>query len=243
MFRNWPASPLAMAARAWHGPAVLFERFDIIRIINLAYRTDRRAEMMAELRQVGLADDPRVAFFDACSFPDAGQVSSKGARGVYHSHLAILQEAARAGQSVLILEDDTDFREGTQEYDLPEPWSIFYGGYYAMTSEDLHESDIVGGHMRGFHADIVGHVADYLASIRHDDIYPPIDGAYVWYRRAHPEVLTHFARPPLGNQRPSRTDIADLRFFDRLPILRETASVARKVRRKFRRATGPGRLS
>jgi glycosyl transferase, family 25 len=240
VFGNVRASALALPPVAWHGAAVLFDRFDIIRIINLAYRTDRRAEMTAELRRVGLEGDPRVAFFEACTFPDAGRFSSKGARGVYHSHLAILQEAARSGQSVLILEDDTDFREGTQDYDLPEPWSIFYGGYYATTSDNLHESDIVGGHMMGFHADIVGHVAEYLANIRNDDIHPPIDGAYVWYRRAHPEVPTHFARPPLGNQRPSRTDIADLRFFDRLPILRQAASLTRKVRRQFQRATGRG---
>jgi glycosyl transferase family 25 len=231
---------MALATMSWHGAGVLFDHFDMIRVINLAYRTDRRAEMEGELRRVGLGESPKVEFFKACTFDDAAPFNSKGARGVFHSHLSILQQAASAGKSVLILEDDTDFIEGTENYHLPETWSIFYGGYYATTSDNLYESDIVGAHMMGFHADIVPHLADYLANLRYDGIHPPIDGAYVWYRRAYPEVLTHFAVPPIGNQRPSRTDIADLKFFDRMPILREAAGLARRVRRQGRRLLGGG---
>lgn len=220
---------------------MLFDNFDEIRIINLAYRTDRRAEMNRELKRVGLEGDPRVSFFDACTFPDQGNFTSKGARGVYFSQLSILKEAAARGHSVLILEDDTDFADGTERYELPAGWSIFYGGYYASDPTNLLASDIVGAHMMGFSRETVPQVAAYIEGLTQiddlteDGIHPPIDGAYVWFRRAHPEVPTHFAEPPLGNQRPSRTDIADLRIYDRLPLVRELASLARSARKWLKR--------
>ena len=104
---------------------------------------------------------------------------------------------------MLIIEDDVDFVEGAENFVPAEDWAIFYGGYYADDPRNLHDSDIVGAHMMGFSGAIVPVVADYLRSISFDGIHPPIDGAYVWFRRAHPEVSALFARPPLGYQRPS----------------------------------------
>ena len=60
----------------------------------------------------------------------------------------------------------------------------------------------------------------------------PIDGSYVWFRRAHPELKTVFADPQVAFQRPSRTDIGDQRFYDRLPGLRSAANLARRLRRR-----------
>lgn len=211
-----------------------FDHFDSIRIINLPHRRDRRAEIRNELRCVGLENDPRVEFFDACSFSDAAPFSSKGARGVYHSQLAILEKAASDGHSVLILEDDVDFIEGAQNYRLPDEWSIFYGGYYPADPDDLQASDIVGAHMMGFSASIVPQLVAFLRSVSFEGCHPPIDGAYVWFRRANPQVKTIFADPPLGYQRPSRSDVANLQFFDRLPGFRQGASVARKLKRSLR---------
>jgi glycosyl transferase family 25 len=213
---------------------MIFDHFDQIRIVNLPSRADRRAEMTGELKRAGLENDPRVRFFDACSFADAGTFYSKGARGCYHSHLAILEEAAAANQSVIILEDDCDFTPAIHSYALPADWSVFYGGYYAV-SEDLQTSDIVGSHFMAFTADIVPHLVAYLNEILKRDDHPSIDGAYVWYRRAFPEVKTAFAVPPLGVQRPSRTDIGDLRFFDRVPLLTGALTVARKLKRRLTR--------
>ena len=209
---------------------MLFDRYDQIRIINLAHRTDRRAEMIRELRRVGLDGDPRVSFFDACTFADAGTFYSKGARGAYHSHLTILEEAAREGRSVLIFEDDVDFTPEAASYDLPETPPIFYGAYNPTRPDDLPNSDIMGSHFMGFSADTARMVATYLRTILNSGHHPPIDGAYVWFRRAHPEVRTVFATSQLGNQRPSRTDIAALRFYDRMPGLRQAATLARKAR-------------
>jgi glycosyl transferase family 25 len=213
---------------------MIFDDFDMIRIINLPERTDRRRRMMRELRRVGLADDPRVGFFPAIRPADAGPYSSVGAHGVYLSHHAILKEAAAKNASVLILEDDCDFVPGIATYQAPERWDIFYGGYYAAQPDRLYESDIIGAHMMGFSAVAARQVADYLTALPPDGEHPPIDGAYVWFRRAHPEVKTVFATPTIGNQRPSRTDIGDLAFYDRLPIVRESVELARRVRNLFR---------
>jgi glycosyl transferase family 25 len=63
---------------------------------------------------------------------------------------------------------------------------------------------------------------------------PEIDGAYVWFRRAHPELTTVFAKPKLGYQRPSRTDVSPNSLFDRLPLVRNLMSLARSLRRRRR---------
>lgn len=211
-----------------------FAAYDRIRIINLPDRTDRRAEMAEELSRIGLDGDSRVAFFPGIRAADAAPWRRPGERGVFLGHLAILEEAAEAGESVLILEDDADFTPALATTALPAS-GIFYGGYEATTSADLHDSDIVGAHCMGFSADVVRDLAPYLRSLVDHPDPPPIDGAYVWYRRAHPDVLTSFAVPPIAVQRASRSDIAQLRWFDRLPLLRQAASLARRWRRRRRR--------
>lgn len=231
------------SGRARHPP--LFDAFDRIRIINLASRTDRRVEMERELRRAGLLGDPRVAFFPAVACADSGPFPNRGAHGCFSSHLAILQEAAQAGHSLLILEDDCDFlMSEVAAYRPPENWDIFYGGYQASDPDNPHESDIIGSHFMGFSKRGASVAASYLSRFLESDfpldahaaaepgfdpaIRPPVDGALVWMRRAHPELVTVFSM--LGVQRPSRTDIGDQQWFDRVPGLRALAGWARRVR-------------
>jgi glycosyl transferase family 25 len=218
---------------------MIFDSFDRIRVVNLAHRRDRRAQMEGELRRIGLAGDPRVSFFPAFRPEDRGDFTSIGARGVYASQKAILDQAAEAGESVLILEDDCDFEPHVTHYEAPEAWDIFYGGYEPSNWADLQGSDIIGAHMMGFSATGARLMSNYLRDLSYTGIHPPIDGAYVWFRRAHPGVVTHFAAPPLGHQRSSRTDIASLAFFDRWPGLRSMASAARRINRGIRRRPWP----
>jgi hypothetical protein len=214
----------------------MFAPFDRIRIINLPERRDRRSEMEQELAGLGLTEDPRVGFFPAIRPPDAGTFTSIGARGVYLSQLAILREAAEAGVSVLILEDDCDFVPAARDYDFGDGWDIFYGGYFAIDPDkDLADSDIVGAHMMGFTAKAAMQICAYLDALDFDGIHPPIDAAYVWFRRAHPEVPTRFATPPLAGQRSSRSDIANLRLYDQIPLLRNAANLARQILRRTKR--------
>lgn len=209
--------------------------FDTIRIINLESRPDRLAQMKGEIDRLGLSGDSRIAFFKAIRPVDKGDFTSVGARGVYESQLAILKEAARKQQSVLILEDDCDFTSDARYYITHVDWDIVYGGYEASNPDDLYKSDIIGAHMMGFSAYGARIVSAYLDKLAYTGIHPPIDGAYVWFRRAHPEVLVHFAQPALAHQRPSRTDIAGLTFYDRWPGLRDLAQTARMVKRAMNR--------
>lgn len=208
----------------------IFEPFDRIRIINLPHRNDRRRGMERELGKVGLGGDPRVDYFEAIRPSDAGNFSSIGARGVYESQLTILRQAATARESVLILEDDCAFEPDAAEREIEEGWEIFYGGYTAKSQGPLEDADIEGAHMMGFTASGARKVAEYLDSIQYSGIHPPIDAAYVWFRRAHPEVQTLFACPPIAGQRPSRSDIASLKWYDRLPVVRQICSGLRYIR-------------
>lgn len=214
---------------------MIFDAFDRIRIINLPYRRDRRAEMKRELARVGLAGDPRVAFVPAMRPAERGPFESIGARGCYGSHQAILEEAAAAGESVLILEDDCDFTQAARGYEDAGSWDIFYGGYMTADLADPLRRSITGSHMMGFSAAGARALAAYLPAMPYDDVHPPVDGAYTTFRLTYPQVPVMFAEPPIAVQRSSRTDIAPLRFFDRLPLLRQAAAAARWVKRARRR--------
>ncbi len=212
-----------------------FSAFEMMRVINLRSRPDRRAEMEAELRRIGLHEDPRVRFIDAVAPDEQAPFRSRGEKGCFLSHLTILREAAECSASVLILEDDADFTEAARQAGPSEPFDIFYGGYIAFTPERLQESDIMGTHCMGFSASAAAVLVPYLEGLLRLDDPPPIDGAYIWFRRNHPQLVTLFADPVLALQRPSRSDIASLRFFDRLPGLRVAASLARRIKRSAER--------
>ena len=209
--------------------------FDLIRIINLPMRTDRRQQMERELRRIGLAKDPRISFHAAVAPDNPEPFRRRGEKGVFLSHLAVLREAASKDASVLILEDDADFTAALLTGEPPAANGIFYGGYQAATPDDLHGSDIIGAHCMGFSAEVAKALVPYLTALLDHSSPPPIDGAYVWFRRSFPEVPTTFAVPPIALQRPSRSDIAPLRFFDRIPLLRGAAGHARRVKRRMQR--------
>ena len=64
--------------------------------------------MEGELERVGLKGDPRVAFHDAHRAETAAPWRRSGEQGVFTSHLQCLEEAAAAGKSLLILDDDAE---------------------------------------------------------------------------------------------------------------------------------------
>ena len=227
---------------------MLFDQFERIWVVNLLHRKDRRAEMENQLAKVGLLGDPRVKFFDALSFEDAGPFRRTGSHGAFKSHLALL---SKAQGPILILQDDCDFLfPAVLDYELPSDWDIFYGGYVASDPENPDAGDIIGAHFMGFSVRAAKAAASYLSAYLEPDFppdprasrepgfdpafRPPIDGALVWFRRAHPELRTVFAL--LGIQRASRTDIGDQKWFDRLPLIRTLAELSRKSLRRWRRA-------
>ncbi len=213
----------------------VFAGFDRIRIINLPARSARRREMETELRRIGLSGDPRVEFVDGVLVEDKAPFRAVGEKGVFIAQLKILAEAAAAGESVLILEDDVDFTPAAETWQLQSGVDIAYGGYEASDPNDLEESDLIGAHCMGFSARATQALAPFLEQLLKHESPPPIDGAYVWFRRQHQGFTTAFARPVIAVQRPSRSDIASPNALDRIPLLRGPISIARSLKRRLRR--------
>ena len=238
---------------------MLTEFFDLILVINLACRTDRRLEMESELNRIGLSlIDSSAEILLASSFTDAAGFETAGARGCFESHLRALKTAYdRNCKGVLILEDDCDFIDGIQNK-LPDvlrhlavtQWGIFYGSHLSeiTTDDDLrgiskispHQS-LSGAHFIAVSAATLPTLIQYLEAMRARQpgsaLGGPmhVDGAYSWFRKDYPEVETWAAQPQMGFQRPSRTDIHHLKFYDRVLGLRALIAAVRRLKRRFRR--------
>ena len=243
--------------------ATMLDQFDRVHIINIVDRTDRRREMEAQLQRVGAVNDPRVVFLSAERPADPGPFPSLGARGCFESHLAVVRQALADGvERLLILEDDFDFSPDIGRLGPPlmavlavASWDVFYG---ASLIEDRQGEDARGhGHdLVELGAGIGVMTASCLAFSRSALLmlepfltamlrrpagspdYGPmhVDGAYSVFRRQHPELRTLIARPAIGDQRASRSDIADNRFIlDRFVFTRPLAN-------RLRRSLGRGRF-
>jgi glycosyl transferase family 25 len=214
---------------------MLLDCFDDVQVINLASRKDRRREMLAQYSE--------FKFFPAIRPDDPVPFASIGFKGSYLSHLALLKQAKG---SILILEDDCDFLDEAWPYQVPADCDIFYGGYEeASNPADLINSGIVGAHCMGFSARAARMAADYLERLLdmsypadpqammepgfNPSIRPPIDGSYVWFRRAHPELKTVFK--DFAVQRRSRSDITPGAIYNRIWGIRRIVDVARSVMR------------
>lgn len=213
----------------------VFPGFDRIRIINLPSRTDRRAEMIRELRRIGLAGDPRVEFVDGVVVREKEPWRAAGEKGVFLAHLGIIADAAASGESVLILEDDVDFAPGAERWGRAPDCDIAYGGYSASDPADLQSSDIIGAHCIGFSARAAQALAPFLHALLDHESPPPIDGAYVWFRRQREGFRTDFAEPVIAVQRPSRSDITPGNRFDNISVLRVPLAIARRAKRAVQR--------
>ena len=213
----------------------LFDVYARVCVVNLPARNDRRREMTAELKRLGIANDPRLTFFPAIA-PDLSEPwRSRGERGCFLSHLAILRTADAAGQSVLILEDDCDFTDAAGDSGWGRGTDIFYGGFGAADYSDLRHADIQGSHCMGFSRGVLPELVQFLEQLAEEPAPPPIDGAYVRFRKASPRFQVDFALPQVAVQRQSPSDIAPGRF-DRSRALAFLARIARRLnRRRYRR--------
>lgn len=224
--------------------------FDVVIVINLAHRTDRMREISSELKKIGLTVN-EIQRLNASQPSDRGEFPSIGARGCFESHMNALQFALDIdAKSVLILEDDCDFR-GSVESALASlkacDWDIFYGGYLTANGEvssDVplgtipFDVGVVGAHCVAFRGDTVADLLIFLREIYGKKAGDPtggamhVDGAYTRYREARPTRLTYYANPMFAFQRSSRSDIAALKWFDKTPGLRGFVGLARKLIRR-----------
>lgn len=137
-------------------------------------------------------------------------------------------------------------------------WDIFYGGYGLsaeneaaleiafkqdkFVSKNLYaqpsDKEVFCLHFVALQQSVIAKMVDYFEAILHrpaghlDGGKMHIDGAYNWFRGAHPSVNTLLAFPQLASQRSSRTDIHALKWFDVLPFLKTATSAARRLKNK-----------
>ena len=237
--------------------AAFTSAFPRVRVINLAHRVDRRREMEAEFAKLGLGFGDGIRLHVATRCDDAAGFPTIGTRGCFLSHLGVLEAAlADDAESVLIVEDDLSFSSleiarmaETMGALAMQPWSIFYGGILCYGDQEqpsgqaspLFVADpqmgIMGGHFLAMRRDAIAAAVPYLQAILTRPPGSPeggpmhVDGAYGWLRATRPDLVTLVANPGLGHQRASRTDIHQLQWKDRVPVVREMVQWLRQARR------------
>lgn len=245
--------------RAAIGDALL-SVFDKIYVINLAFRTDRRAEIEGELARIGLSFDHKSVELFAASRPaEAGEFPSVGVRGCFQSHLGVLEKMLLDGvERALVLEDDMDFASDfeTRATQLltqlgNTSWDILYGqGPDALAGLPGEPSGfrvvppelgVLRLHFFAISRRAATAAQPYMAAILDRPMNHPdggamhVDGAYSWFRAAHPQFVTQAAVPALATQRPSRTDIHQTRWFDQVAGVRESVALLRRLKRRLTR--------
>lgn len=237
---------------------IIKDTFDCILVINLEDRHDRRIEMESELQKIGLSfSDGSAKILVASRFTVPGGFETIGARGCFDSHVKAIKFAIKnKAKNLLIFEDDCDFVKSIEKYFVDsinclrdKDWALFYGGHLSKigrldNSEKIYrispEIGLQGSHFIGVSGHILPFLEVYLERIAAREPGSPlggpmhVDGAYSWFRREHPHFETWVAEPQLGFQRPSRTDVHSLNFFDRVRGFRELAGLARRFKRKIK---------
>jgi glycosyl transferase, family 25 len=234
-------------------PAVDWSLFDRIYVINLPFRLDRRREIEQQLAAVGLTfQSPQVRLFEAVRPPDAAGFPTVGTHGCFLSHLGVLRDAAGLSR-IAIFEDDLNFSRDFLErapamfQDLasnPE-WRFFYGANSAKLPQGRGllplrpDLPLTGAHFLGIQGDTAP-IADFLTAMLNRPPGHPeggpmhVDGAYSWYRAAHQDQPALYACPDLGYQRPSRTDIHALAWYDNVNGVRDVAFALRRFKSTLR---------
>lgn len=229
----------------------LTDSFDCIYVINLPDRKDRFRAIRTELARCSMSfTDAQVRLFSATRYHEACGFPSPSVRGCFLSHLSILKEARERGlRNVLVMEDDLAISPLLLEH-LPaimekvkrRPWGFLYFGHIEPLQPSQTPSmvsfsgPLVTAHFYAVNSIILDRLIRYLEEVQTRPVGHPeggpmhFDGALSMFRRSNPDILTLIAQPAMGWQRSSRSDI-HAQWFDRLPGLRQAASVARSVRR------------
>ncbi|MCE9534019.1 MAG: glycosyltransferase family 25 protein [Planctomycetes bacterium] len=224
-------------------------------IINLPERSDRRAEMMIELKQASLLPEPgRIEFFAAVKVADAAGFPNAGYHGCFRSHLCVLKQARDAGAAnVLVLEDDlavsSSFlrdEESLIEFLQTNEWGIAYFGHSLdepssrPTTLERHHDSVPLSHFYAVNGRYLERLVDFFEKILtrpegHPDGGPMSpDGALNFFLMRNPDVPCHVATPNLGIQRSSRSDLTP-KWFDNVPVLHRVIAMLRKVKRRLKR--------
>jgi len=228
--------------------------FDQISIINLPYRVDRQEEMREELAKVQLTlNQGHIELFEAYRPENKGKFPNIGAFGCFMSHLGVLKKAQKAGVTrLLIMEDDLTINKSWQSQSqglISElentKWDIVYFGHelhIGQTTEtafiEFNES-ILLAHFYAVHSRVFTRLIDFLELVASREAGDPlggpmhVDGAISTFRQQNADVTTLVATSSFGGQRPSRTDIHELKWFDRVSMLRGGVNFLRRIKQKL----------
>jgi glycosyl transferase, family 25 len=242
----------------------IIDYFERSYIINLKDRSDRRRLAEREFHKIGITiPNNKIQFYTAIRPIDKGVFQDIGTRGCFTSHKNILEIAHRDGlQNVLVFEDDVSFRSAGNAFGRQlisqlrhEDWDLAFFGYNSPLDEDLTgpwmrwQGDILGAHFFAVNGRFIGPMLQYMNECEgrprdHPDGGPmPADGAYNHVRYVDPNIRLLLSVPSLAFQRSSRTDIAKMRFFDRVLWLRPIVGAARAIKHELRMKKDRQRLS
>jgi len=233
----------------------LIDYFDRAYIINLPDRADRRRAVRKAFNSVGIViPSQKVRFYSAVRPAEKGDFYALGARGSFNSHREVLKLAAADGlRNVLVFEDDVAFRwfpedllasivSGLSQKD----WDVVYFGYLEPRSTNLKgplaawPDATLGGHCYAvnghFFKTMIGYMDECEVRPRDHPLGGPMsrDGVYNHIRQVIPNVRVLLCIPGLAFQRSSRTDISEVRFFDRILWMRPALSFLRGIKTKLR---------
>ncbi|MBE9609550.1 glycosyltransferase family 25 protein [Chitinilyticum piscinae] len=233
-----------------------------IYVINLPERRDRRQQIGAELQRHGLAWQQGQVICWPAQRPDhADGFPTVGTRGCFLSHVAALEDATSLNEGyVLVLEDDAVLLPGLAEA-LPElaqlladeqPELVYLGhchvggGQAPVTTAGFQPSSqpIEGAHAYLVRTTLLPRLLPYLHGCLERPAGHPqggrlhYDAALTLFRQFNPDCHTWLAYPTLVEQRFSRSDIQPRWWYDRWPLLRTLAALAREFKQHHRHATG-----
>lgn len=230
--------------------------FGIAYLINLPERADRLRSAKRQLARAGWDIGPvGVQVFPALRYAEAAGFPSAAIRGCFHSHLECLRRAqSEARPSVLVLEDDIALTSSLPRLTASirsqladRDWDFVNFGHSATgdilaadrnTSEisfDVWTGDILGTHFYAVGGRILPRLIAYLeklASGRKGDREAgpmPVDGAYNMFRRNNPDIRCLIARPKMGWQISSRSDVTP-HSLDQLALLRPVNGLLRRFK-------------
>lgn len=225
--------------------------FDLVCVINLPQRTDRKRQIVGELNRVGLWLAPgHIEVFPAIRPTEAAGFPTIGYRGCFLSHLEVLKKAHREkARNLLIIEDDLTIsdRFKTDEESLinqldDQNWGMCYFGH-GLDDPPRDEPTILRpyyeqvllGHFYAIHHTMFEPLIEFKEAMLtrppgHPDGGPQShDGALWTFRQKHPEFRTLVTSPNLGWQRASMSDNTP-KWFDRVMFLNQAAGVARRAK-------------
>jgi len=185
----------------------LLSAYDMVRVVSLANRIDRRHRLDLELARSNLF----VEYFHGIVRLERGPFLKVGSHGAFLSHLALLKQAAAKHESVLILQDDCTFLPRRELQTDPSLFDIWYGGWDSLDDKPVEVSVLAGAHCMGFSARAASAAADYLERryknwCTGSKELPPIDGMLNEFRWHHRTMTACFEKVAI--QRSSRSDMS-----------------------------------